>query len=402
MMVYGSEDISAPFRPLKPFESIFSPLPRPPSKSLVLIYKLHFRLGQVLHQTIFLYKRASLPSYYANYPLTKVTSQFQLVQPHQDTMSNGKNWRSYLAILEDPFYVGGYLSDGKHGTSGRVYFEGLMNDTDTFSPPTREWYKLHLIAVTRKKVQRTEDLWPTTVIAWGLNIWESDLIQMQRSLMQKFAYIRCKTSQDGEPGLTGEEQPVIDLSAYSLVEDAYVRMRFRFPLSPDRLRMDYEWHMAAISQIIMGCWKNSLLALECGYYNKTDGRSTEIGDATWQQLLAKAAKNDHRHGLDAATVSHKRMMEDNEGERSPKRHKLDAVMVSRKRAMEDDEGERSPKRHKTDAVMVSHKRTMEDNEGERSPKRHKLDAVMVSRKRAMEDDEGERSPKRPKTTQYTA
>jgi hypothetical protein len=138
MIVYGSEDISAPFRPLKPFESNFSPLPRPPLKSLVLIYKLHFRLDQVLHQTIFLYKRASLPSYCAKYPLTKVTSQFQLVQPHQDTMSNGKNWQSYLAILENPFFVRDYLSDGKYGTSGRVYFEGLMEDTDTSSPPTRE------------------------------------------------------------------------------------------------------------------------------------------------------------------------------------------------------------------------------------------------------------------------
>jgi hypothetical protein len=186
-MVYGSEDISAPFRPLKPFESIFSPLPRPPPKSLVLVNKLHFRLDQVLHQTIFFYKRASLPSYCANYPLTKVTSQFQLVQPNQDTMSNGQNWRSYLAPPEDPFYVEDYLRNGKYGTSGRVYFEGLMEDTYTFSPPTRDWYKLHLIAVTREKVQSTGDLWPTTVTAWGLNIWESDLIQMQRRLMQKFA-----------------------------------------------------------------------------------------------------------------------------------------------------------------------------------------------------------------------
>jgi hypothetical protein len=141
---------------------------------------------------------------------------------------------------------------------------------------------------------------------------------MQRSLTQKFAYIRCEVSQNGEPGLTGEGQPIIDLSAYSLIEAAYVRMRFRFPLFPDRLRMDYEWHMAAISRIIMGCWRVSFQALDCGHYNKTDGRLTEIGDATWQELLAYAAKNDHRHGLEAATVSHKRAMEDDGGERSPK------------------------------------------------------------------------------------
>jgi hypothetical protein len=342
MMVYGSEDISAPFRPLKPFESIFSPLPRPLSKSLVLIYKLHFRLDQVLHQTIFLYKSASLPSYCANYPLTKVTSQFQLVQPHQDTMSNGKNWRSYLAIVQS------YLSGGKHGTSGRVYFEGLMDDTDISRPPTREWYKLHLIAVTRKKLQIVEDLWSsTTVIAWGLNIWESDLIHMQRSLMQKFACIRCEIPQNGEPGRTGEGQPMIDLSAYSLVGAAYKCMRSRFPLSPDSLGIDYEWRMAAIYRIAMKCWRNSFLGLDCGYYDKTNGRSTEIGDASWQDLLAEAAKNDRKYGLDATTVSQKRAMKDGKGERFPKRPRLDAATVPHKRPMEEDEGERFPKRSKT-------------------------------------------------------
>jgi hypothetical protein len=126
-------------------------------------------------------------------------------------------------------------------------------------------------------------------------------------------------------------------------------MRYRFPLSPDPLGMDYEWRMAAIYRIVMGCWKNSFLALEldCGYYNRTDGRSTEIGDAMWQGLLASAAENDHTHGLDAATVSHKRAMDDDEGKRSRKRPKLDAAMVSHKRTMDDDEGKRSRKRPKT-------------------------------------------------------
>jgi len=319
MMVYGSENISAPFRPLKPFESIFSPLPRRPSKSLVLIYKLHFRLDQALRQTTFLYKRASLPSYCANYPLTKVTSQFQLVQPHQDTMSNGQNWRSYLAILEDPVYVEHYLSDGKYGTSGRVDFKGLMKDTDTSRPPTREWYKLHLIAVTPEKIQTAENLWPTTVIAWGLDIWESDLIHMQRSLMQKFACIRCEISQNGEPGRTGEDQPITDLSAYSLVEDAYKSMRSRFPLSPHSLEVHYGWRIAAMYRIVTGCWNNSFLALGCGYYNKTDGRSTETGDANWEYLLACAVENDRRHGLNTGIVPHKRVMEDDQGDPSPKR-----------------------------------------------------------------------------------
>jgi hypothetical protein len=277
-------------------------------------------------------------------------------------MSNGKNWRSYLAIFDNPFYVEDYLSNSRYGhgasnTSGRVYFEGLKEDTNTSRPPSREWYKLHLIAVTHEKFHTAEDLWPTLYTAWGLNIWESDLIQMQQSLMQKFAYIRCEISQNGGPGRTGEERPAIDLSAYSLVEAAYKCMRSRFPLSPDSLEINCEWHMAAIYRIVMSCWNNSFLALDCGYYSKTDGRSTKSGDETWQDLLACAADSDRKHGLDAAIMSRK--------------HGLDAAIMSRKRAMGDDEGERSPKRLKLNAATVSQKRVMEDDKGERSPKRPK-------------------------------
>jgi len=341
MVIY--EDISVPFRSLNPFEPTFSPVPRPPSKSLFLIYKLNGWLHLVLHQTAFPYKRASKSSNLATYSLTKVTSHFQIVQLHQDTMSNGKNWPSYLATFDDPSYVEHYLSNGKYGTSGRVYFEGLMKDTDTSRPPTREWYKLHLIAVTRDEIQTAGNVWTPEVIAWGLNIWESDLIHLQRSLMQKFACLRC-------------ERSITDFDSYSLVEAAYKCMRGRFSLSPNPLEVDYEWsplkidhewRITAMYRIAMDCWKNALCALDCGYYNKTDGRLTEIGDTFWQGLSAHAAKNDRSHELNAATVSHKRVMEDNEGERFPKRPKLDAEIASHKRVMEDDEGERSRKRSKT-------------------------------------------------------
>lgn len=47
---------------------------------------------------------------------------------------------------------------------------------------------------------------------------------------------------------------------------------------------------------------NTYFALKCGYYNTADGSLTEAGDANWQELLAHAAKNDGKHGFDAATA----------------------------------------------------------------------------------------------------
>ena len=246
-------------------------------------------------------------------------------------MSNGQNWRSYLAILHNPCFVGHYLLDGKSGsfgTSGRVYFDGLIKDTDTSRPPTREWYRLHLIAVTREEIQMKEHLWPTDVIAWGLNIWESDLIHVQRSLMQKFA---CTISQNGSEGRTGGGQSIIDLSAWSLVEAAHKCMPSRFPLPLEPL---YEWQMAAVSMIILRCYNNTFRALDCGYYNKVDGRSTERGDKNWEELLDCAAKNDREYGFDAAKVSHKRKTEAHGDEGPSKRSKTgeDTPSTNKRRA----------------------------------------------------------------------
>lgn len=203
-----------------------------------------------------------------------------------------------------------------------------MEDTDMSCLPTHKWYKLHLIAVTKERIQRVQDMWPTDVSAWGLNIWESDLIQMERRLMQKFACIRYRTSQGEGPIRAGEEQSAVYFSAYSLIEDAYECMRPRFQLSSDILGVDPEWRMTAMYRIVMNCWRNALLALNCGYYDKTDGRSTEKGDANWQELLAHAAKNDRRYGLDTETVSHKRAMQDHNNEGPFKRTKTTPDIAS--------------------------------------------------------------------------
>lgn len=185
------------------------------------------------------------------------------------------------------------------------------------SPPTHKWYKLHLIAITKRVVQWEPDMWPTDVSAWGLNIWESDLIQMERGLMQMFACIRA-----------GEEQSAVYFSSYKLVEGAYECMRPRFQLSSDFLGVDPEWRMKAMHRIVTNCWRNALLALNCGYYDKKDGRSTEKGDVNWQELLDHAAKNDRRYGLDTETVSHKRAMQDDNNERSFKRTKTTPDIAS--------------------------------------------------------------------------
>jgi hypothetical protein len=214
-----------------------------------------------------------------------------------------------------------------------------MHRTDMRVPPTCLWYKLHQISITCTEVQIIEHLWPTDVVAWGLNIWELDLLELYRSIMDKLA---------------SHERSGTRILIYSLIESALSCVPSRFADSPGE---DFEWRLRAFSQMAIACCRAYNKAKARDFYDKMTGVSTELGIENWRDMLAQAARNDRAHGFHAVTARHKRKVDgeselDQDGHFS-KRNKMmqDTTSVS-KRGYEvndgdDDHGHLNAKRIKT-------------------------------------------------------
>jgi hypothetical protein len=218
-------------------------------------------------------------------------------------MSQGSNWRSYVVNCEDSVEL--FLRNGIR-LGGSISFEGLIQDTDMTLPPKRLWYKLHQISVTSSEIQTIEELWPTSVIAWGLNIWELDLLGVYRSIMQKLAFRLREISPRDRVGNYREEQSDVCALIYSLESSVLSGLPSRFADFPGE---DLEWRLRALSQMAISCWKAFLSAEDRYYYDITTGVLTEPGIANWRRLATKANSNDKTHGYSHNLPQHKRKVE---------------------------------------------------------------------------------------------
>jgi hypothetical protein len=230
-------------------------------------------------------------------------------------MPQDYDWRSY--VVNSPDSVELFLRNGTH-PGGRIWFEGLMHKTDMRVPPTCLLYKIHL-SVTCTEVQTIEHLWPPDVVAWGLNIWESDLLELYRSIMDKLA------SHDGSGTRT---------LIYSLMESALSCMPSRFADFPGE---DFEWRIRALSQMAAACWKAFNNAKDLEFYDKTTGVLTELGIENWRDLLAKANHNDGTYRSPAVAARHKRKVEseselDQDGRLSKRNKKMQDTTSMKKRS----------------------------------------------------------------------
>jgi hypothetical protein len=238
-------------------------------------------------------------------------------------MSQGRDWPSY--VIGDADGVELFLKrNDLRDLGGRVSFKGLLHDTDLALPPTWFWYKLHQISVPSSDIMITELLWPTNLIAWGLNIWELDLLGLYRSIMQKLAF-RVRESTPREIALHSRKEPSdICTFIFSLQISALSGIPSRFADFPDE---DPEWRLRALSQMAIYCWRVFIRAEDRGFYDKTTGVLTGPGIANWQRLETKAAFNDKHYGYSDSLPQHKRKVEggsesDQDGDPSTRSKKM--------------------------------------------------------------------------------
>lgn len=281
-------------------------------------------------------------------------------------MSQGLGWPSYALTDHDAIDL--FLTRSIR-LGGKVSFEGLMRDTDMKSPPIYIWYKLHEISKTRSEVQAVEDLWSTMVIAWGLNIWESDLLKLCRTVIQELALRRRGWSNTWEEPLDVERTGTCT-TIYSLIEDGLSNMPPRFADFPGE---HFEWRLRALSQMTISCWRAFLRAKDRGFYDKTTGSLTESGIKNWSKLSDQAEYNDRAHGAPTCPARNKRKVDgdselDQDG-RYPKRNKtMHTTDSTNKRQMDlgdEDAYNEHPtaKRMKTtSATSSSGKRARDDHD----------------------------------------
>jgi hypothetical protein len=238
-------------------------------------------------------------------------------------MPQDYDWRKY--VVNNPDSVELFLRNGTH-PDGRIWFEGLMHRTDMRVPPTCLWYKLHLISVTCTEVQTIEHLWPPDVVAWGLNIWECDLLKLYRRIMDKLA------SHEGSGTCT---------SIYYLMESALSCMPSRFADFPGE---EFEWRLRALSQMTIACWRAYNNAKARDFYDKMTGVWTELGIENWRDMLAQADHNDRAHGFPTVIGQHKRKVEgesqlDRDGHSSKRNKKMQDTTSMNKRQLPGNNGD---------------------------------------------------------------
>jgi hypothetical protein len=140
--------------------------------------------------------------------------------------TNGLRWRNYVRD-RDREIVGQYLENDGLECSAELSFQDLIEDTDTTEAPTLRWYKLHLLTQNGRKVEKIKDLWPPYLIAWGLNIWERDLIKLLQNVCEQNMDLRCLLVPDLPP-------------AFRSFEEDYDKLLPRFPGFSNK-KTYYEW-----------------------------------------------------------------------------------------------------------------------------------------------------------------
>jgi hypothetical protein len=207
--------------------------------------------------------------------------------------TNGLAWSRYVnntsAIQE-------YLNHPCRDSTAIVYFKKLMEDTNMSKPPTPEWYKLHLLTENDKTIEKVEDLWTFDVIAWGLNIWEQDLVGLIQVLVEQNVPLRCNGWQKLDPP-----------PAYINLEEAYDKLSARFAGLSTR-KVNYQWYMVAMHRIVVGCWKRSFWDVQECRYNEWNGTINEFnGRMFWNDLRVRAAMDDNRQGYDSRAAASTRL-----------------------------------------------------------------------------------------------
>jgi hypothetical protein len=221
--------------------------------------------------------------------------------------SNALRWADYVA---NRTAVQEFLDHDDCEKSAVVKYKKLIADTDLTKPPTSDWYGLHLLTKNDKSVKREEDAWPMDLTAWGLNIWQMDLVRLLRELCEQGTLSRCKGSQN-------HNRPLL----YSSAEKAYCAMPARFPnIHPDMI--DRRWYIMAMQRIVLGCWQQSFIDLCDERYDRCTGLVNSSGEVHWIQIKEQWELKDRQHGCVSELkeeASKKRTNVGDEQEPQPKR-----------------------------------------------------------------------------------
>jgi hypothetical protein len=214
--------------------------------------------------------------------------------------TNGLAWKRYVNNISA---VQEYLNHPCGDSTAIVPFKELMKDTGMSKPPTPEWYKLHLLTENDKTIENVEKLWASKVIAWGLNIWEQDLVGLIQVLVEQNVPLRCDGWQKLKPP-----------AAYINLEEAYDKLPARFAGLSTR-KINYQWYMVAIHRIVVGCWKRSFWDVQECRYNKWNGTINDFnGRMFWNDLRVRAAMDDNRQGYDSRAAASTRPSSEDDDE----------------------------------------------------------------------------------------
>lgn len=94
-------------------------------------------------------------------------------------MSDNRAWRKCTTAGDDNHRIEAYLCRKLWATDFKISLRSLLDDAEAQKSPTREWYALHYIV-------EGDDKWNHDLMAWGLNIAESDLAMIRREVAHLF------------------------------------------------------------------------------------------------------------------------------------------------------------------------------------------------------------------------
>lgn len=99
--------------------------------------------------------------------------------PNALGMSDNRAWRKCTTAEDENRRIEAYLCRKLWATDLKVSLRSLLDDAETQESPTSEWYALHYIV-------EGDDKWNQDLIAWGLNIAQSDLSRIRREVVHLF------------------------------------------------------------------------------------------------------------------------------------------------------------------------------------------------------------------------
>jgi len=181
-------------------------------------------------------------------------------------MSNNGAWRKCTTTGDDNRRIEAYLCRKLWATDLKVSLHSILEDAETEESPTSEWYALHYIVESDGK-------WNPDLIAWGLNISQSDLSMIRRKVAHLFtnrtimAPCELDLSMINAAAAGSHEIAYVFDEAIEKVEALYSTMRPKAAA----VRVPRFWRESAMHAFVLSCSVNAQRKHELSYRPKHTG-----------------------------------------------------------------------------------------------------------------------------------